>query len=149
MHTFLLDLHSLNRWLILIAGVYALVINSRGMIKRQTWQEADRRPGMIFVILLDVQLLLGLLLYVIFSPITTQGFTAALSNPANRFFIMEHSTMMILAVIVAHVGSVLVKKAPPSGKYKRAFIFYGLSFLFILAAIPWPFITSYGRPWFF
>jgi len=149
MHPFLLDLHSINRWLALASGLYALFVAARGWFGNRSWTESDRRPGLIFTILIDIQLILGLLLYVIFSPITTKGFAYVMGNSASRFFVMEHSVMMLLAVILAHTGSVLVKKAQPESKFKRAIIFYGLALLLILIAIPWPFMPGYGRPWLF
>ena len=149
MHTFLMDIHSLNRWLVLIAALYALFVYGRGWFGRRSWTEQARRPGVIFTILLDTQVVLGVILYVIFSPITTQGFANVMGNPASRFFIMEHSVMMLLAVIFAHTGGILIKRAKPESKFKRAFLFYGIAFLIILAAIPWPFMPGYGRPWLF
>ena len=149
MHTFFLDLHSINRWLVLIAGFYVLFASARGWFGRRGWAEAASRPGMIFTILIDIQLVLGLILYFVFSPITTKGFAYVMSNPASRFFVMEHSVMMVIALILVHAGSILVKKAKPEAKYKRAVIFYGLALLVILTAIPWPFMPGYGRPLFF
>ena len=58
-----------------------------------------------------------------------------------RFFGLEHAVYMILAVILAHIGSALSKKAADSrGKFVRAAIFYGLALLLVLLGIPW------GRP---
>jgi hypothetical protein len=53
---------------------------------------------------------------------------------------------MLVAIIVAHIGRVLVRRAPAAPqKHRRAAIWFGLSLLIILIAIPWPFL-SYGRP---
>ncbi len=146
MHTILLDLHSINRWLVLIAGCYAIFIYARGCFGRHAWTEAARRPGVVFAMLFDIQLVLGLILYFVFSPITTKGFAYVMENPASRFFVMEHSVMMLLALIFIHAGGSMIKKAKPDAKYKRAVIFYGIALLIILIAIPWPFMPGYGRP---
>lgn len=101
----------------------------------------DNRWGLGFTVSLDVQVLLGLLLYFVFSPITTAAFSdfgAAMANSAVRFFLVEHSLIMIVALILAHVGRALAKKADTDvGKHKRAAIFYTLAMLSILAVIPW------------
>jgi len=70
--------------------------------------------GLFFMITLDLQLLLGLVLYFVLSPFTTQAlndFGAAMRNAPLRFFAVEHVTLMLAAVILVHVGRVLARKA--------------------------------------
>ncbi len=149
LHTILVDLHSINRWIVLLFGLITLVSAGRGWLAKHTWQQSDQRYPKLFIIFLDIQLLLGLLLYFVFSPITTNGFEYVFGNPASRFFLLEHSIMMLLAVIIAHIGTSRVRKAKAENKFKRAFVFYGFSLLLILVSIPWPFMPGYGRPWLF
>ena len=96
-------------------------------------------------------MLLGLLLYVVLSPTTAairQDFGAAMSDPVARFWAVEHLTLMLAAVIVAHVGRVLARKArSPHAKRIRMLACYTLATLAIVAAIPWPGIRA-GRPLF-
>jgi hypothetical protein len=98
----------------------------------------------------DVQLLLGLLLYFVFSPLTTvalKDFGAAMSNPVQRFFAVDHVVAMVIAVVLAHVGRALSRRAADAqGKHRLAAILYGLAVLAIVLAIPWPFETGVGRP---
>jgi len=55
-----------------------------------------------------------------------------------RFFGVEHVFYMVLAVVFAHLGSILSRKAPESkAKFQRAAIFFGLSLLLMLLGIPW------------
>ena len=145
LHSILVDLHSINRWIILILGLYILFISARGWFGQRVWNENAGKFSRYFLIALDVQLLLGLTLYVVF--VTKQGgFEYVFGNPASRFFLMEHSVMMALAIIVAHAGSHLIKMAWPDDKFKRMFIFYGAAALLILVSIPWPFMPGFGRP---
>jgi len=61
-----------------------------------------------------------------------------MGNDVLRFFAVEHIFGMVVAVIVAHVGRVLSKKAAgPRKKYRAAAIWYTFSVLVILAMIPW------------
>jgi hypothetical protein len=54
------------------------------------------------------------------------------------FFAIEHPLAMILAVVFAHLGSALSKKAPDSaGKYRQAAIWYTLSVLLLIIGMPW------------
>jgi hypothetical protein len=63
---------------------------------------------------------------------------AAMKVHELRFFAVEHTAYMLFAVILAHVGAALSRKARADlSKYRGAAICYSLSFLFILAGIPW------------
>lgn len=153
MYNFVLLLHSLARWAIVILGLVAIVRALLGAGGGKRWASLDDRLGMGFTSVLDLNLLLGLLLYFVFSPITTaamKDFGAAMSQSGVRFFAVEHILLMIVAVIVAHIGRARAKKAAAdAGKYRATLIFFGIAMLVILAAIPWPFLAAgSGRGWF-
>ena len=110
MYSTVLLLHSWVRWLALIAGVGA-TFSALG--KGDARLQGAERWGRIFIIALDLQLLLGLILYGVLSPYTAaamRDFGAAMRDPALRFWAVEHLTMMLSAVILAHVGRVLARK---------------------------------------
>jgi hypothetical protein len=146
----ILLLHSWLRWPALIAGIVAIAaaFASRPIGAEKT---AADRVGGIFVGLLDLQMLLGLLLYVVLSPTIAairQDFGAAMRDPVARFWAVEHISLMVVAVIVAHVGRVLVRKArTPGAKRTRMIITYTVATVAIVAAIPWPGFRA-GRPLF-
>ena len=71
MYAFILTLHSLVRWIIVIAALAAVIRGLSGLSGRQAWSALDQRLGVIFTSAMDTQLLLGLLLYFFLSPITT------------------------------------------------------------------------------
>ena len=63
-----------------------------------------------------------------------------------RFFWVEHPTGMMLATILITLGRGQVKKQITDPlKYKRAFWFFLLALLIILATIPWPGREIVGR----
>jgi phosphatidylserine synthase len=103
------------------------------------------------MIALDVQLLLGFGLYAGPSPATAAAFAnvgAAMKDPTLRFWLVEHTSLMILAVVFGHVGNIRVRKlAEDAAKHRAAAIFFGLSVLCIALAMPWPFRAAIGRPW--
>lgn len=140
MYAIVLTIHSLLRWAVLAAGLAAVV---RGGAK-------DESAGKWFTILLDVQMLLGLLLYFVLSPFTRAAlgdFGAAMGNSQLRFFAVEHVFGMVIALALAHIGRAKVRKAPADRKAKLAMIFYGLALVAIVASIPWPGMPA-GRPLF-
>src|SRR5688572_10875616 len=114
MYEIVLVVHSWMRWLVLAAALVVLVRSIRGLVRRAPWDPIDARASRAFVGLVDLQLLIGLVLYVALSPIVRLAISdlgAAMASPALRFFTIEHATAMLPAVIAAHVGSVRAKKA--------------------------------------
>ena len=58
--------------------------------------------GLLFMVALDVQMLLGLLLYLVLSPLTTEltrNMGAAMGDPALRFWAVDHAATMFVAVL--------------------------------------------------
>ena len=144
MYEIILAIHNLIRWVALILLIVTTVSAFIGWLGKREWAERDRKFGVFTTIALDTQLLLGLILYFFLSPLTRtalQDFGAAMGVADLRFFGLEHVVYMILALVLAHIGSALSKKAPDSkGKFRRAAIFFGLALLLVLLGIPW------GRP---
>src|SRR5882762_5714974 len=130
MYTLVLLVHSWLRWVALAAGVAAIGTSFSDRGDAKTGGAAERW-GLIFMIVLDLQMLLGLLLYLVLSPFTTEAmrdFGAAMRSPGLRFFAVEHLVMMFAAVILAHVGRVLARKATtPEAKRTRRLICYGIA----------------------
>jgi hypothetical protein len=150
MYNFILAVHNILRWVVLILAVLALVRSYSGWFGRREWTETDRKVGTFFGVSLDVQLLLGLVLYFALSPITQaalQDFGAAMRNDVARFFALEHFLYMVLAVVFAHVGSVTARRATEDvNKHRRAAIWFSLSVLALLLGMPWfrPLLPAFG-----
>jgi hypothetical protein len=149
MYTAVLTIHSWLRWAAILTGVGATLAALRNPSSADD-SVADRW-GLFMMMALDTQMLLGLILYFALSPFTTQAmqdFGAAMKTPQLRFWAVEHVTTMMVAVILAHVGRVLARKATtPASKRTRRLICFGLSTLLMLAGTPWPGTTN-GRPLF-
>lgn len=149
MYTTVLAIHSWVRWIAITAGVGATFAALRN--KAQTDDSVADRWGLVMMMTLDIQMLLGLLLYLVLSPFTTkamQDLAAAMRTPQLRFWAVEHISTMLLAVILAHVGRVLARKAKtPSARRTRTLVCFGLATLLIMLGTPWP-GTANGRPLF-
>jgi uncharacterized membrane protein len=145
MYPIVLALHNIVRWLVLILGVVAVLRAFVGWFGKREWTEIDRKIGSYVSITIDIQILLGLILYFI-SPLTKlalSNFGTAMQVVELRFFTLEHVFYMLLALLFAHLGSILPKRAAEAiAKHKWAAIFFSLTVLFILLGIPW------GRPLF-
>ena len=141
MYPLVLSLHNIVRWIVLILGIFAFIRASIGWLGKRDWAETDRKIGSFFTISIDIQLLLGLALFLFFSPITRaafQDFGAVMKVEDLRFFTIEHTFFMILAIVFAHIGNAMTKKdIADVSKFKRAALFYGLALLVILLGMPW------------
>lgn len=141
MYSTILMAHSWVRWAVVLAGAYALIRGLAGWSRRRGWFPGDDRAGLLFTIALDLQLLLGVLLYSI-SPFTTaafEGFGAAMRVPALRYWAVEHPFGMLIGLVLVHVGRVRIRKAADvASKHRRAVIFFGLALAIIVFSIPWP-----------
>lgn len=141
MYSVVLALHNIIRWVALILAIVAVVRSFLGWFGRREWSARDRKLGAYFGMAMDVQMLLGLLLYFVLSPMMRSAladFGSAMSVSDVRFFAMEHALSMFLAVVFAHMGSVFARKAESSpAKFQRAAIFYALALLLIFMAMPW------------
>jgi hypothetical protein len=100
MYSAVLIAHSWIRWIAILLGVVTTIA---AIANRGSSSAADRW-GLIFMMVLDIQMLLGLLLYLVLSPFTAEAlknFGAAMRNPALRFWAVEHTSLMVAAVILA------------------------------------------------
>jgi hypothetical protein len=150
MYGVVLALHNIIRWVALVFGIAAAVLAWVGWLRKRDWQPSDRKLGSYFAMSVDIQFLLGLLLFFFFSPLTRtalQDFGTAMSVANLRFFVLEHPFYMILALVFAHLGSILPRRVDQStSKYRRAAIWFTLAVLMILLGMPWarPFIPWSG-----
>lgn len=149
MYTIALILHSWIRWFALVTVFGVVLAAIRGKV--EGGQSVADRWGVFAIMALDLQMLLGLLLYLVVSPNMAEiraHFGEAMRNPQLRFWAVEHLTAMIVAVAIAHVGRVLARKAKtPASKRRRLLVCFGIALLAMLLGTPWPGMPA-GRPLF-
>lgn len=151
LYNFTLLLHSWNRWIILIAGLLTIIFAIGGMLNKSDYKKNDRLISLIFISSLHLQLLIGILLYFVLSPITLQAlsdFGAAMKENTIRYWAVEHSLVNLMAIAIAQVGSILVKrKLTNRAKFKSTLIWNIIALVLILAMIPMG-MMGVDRPWF-
>lgn len=119
----ILGFHGLFRWILLAAALGAIVIAFSGWSGRKPASPNLFRLGLVFVLAMDLELITGLLLYFGASPNLRSAFIA-------------HGVIMFLAVLFAHVGAALTRKAPTDVlRYRGPAIAWTLSLLVMLAGI--------------
>ena len=150
MFSILLTLHSLVRWLVLISLLFAIYRGFRGWRSGSTFSAFDNSVRHWTATIAHIQLILGLWLYFI-SPLTDyflHHFREAVHERTLRFFGMEHSLMMFVAITVITIGSAKARRKPTDiEKYKTIALWYTAGLLLIITSVPWAFSPLVSRPW--
>ena len=137
------------RWVVIATCLWSIL--RAAMAGGRPWTPADARASRLFMITLDIQMLLGVLLYLVLSPFTRQAMSdmgTAMKVSALRFFVVEHLFGMLVAVALTHVGIAKIRRASGDARrHRTALIFFSLALLAIFASIPWPGMPA-GRPLF-
>lgn len=144
MYNFLVSTHSVLRWILVISLLVTIVYALYARSKNQAF-ENTRILGLVSMNLLNLQFLLGLVLYFISPKVIFSGL--AMKAPLTRFFLVEHATGMIIAIALISIGYSASKKASTEvKKFNKILVFYIIGFLIMLASVPWPFYNL-GTDW--
>jgi hypothetical protein len=107
--------HSGWRYIVLIMLAVTIVKMLIGMFSKGTWSSLDEWLNRLTPITIDIQFLLGAILWIM-----QQRW-----NGADPMASWEHPVTMIIAVALAHMTSTRIKKAPTdAAKYQTGFIGY-------------------------
>ncbi len=142
MYSALLHFHSGLRWIVLLLIIINVFNALKGYAGNKAVGAMDKKLSLFALIFTHTQVLVGLGLYAI-SP-KVQFSSATMGNSQLRFFTMEHTVMMLIAVILITIGHGAIKR----GSFKKEFWYYFIALVIILAAIPWPFRAMLGSGWF-
>ena len=140
MYSALVHSHSGLRWILLILLIMTIFSVFGKRSGKSPFTDGDRKLSLFTMIAAHLQAVLGLGLYFMSKKVEFSGNT--MSNPVFRFFTMEHTLMMLIAIILITIGYGHAKKANAKG----VFMYYLIALVLILAAIPWPF-RALGAGW--
>lgn len=116
---FVLTLHSINRWIIVVVAVIGLIKFLIDWLRSSTYQPVDRGLMAAYTGLLDLQLLMGIILLI------DRGFAL---RP------LEHAMTMLVAIILAHLSRVWRDK-PDQVKFRNNFLAILVGILLIIAGV--------------
>lgn len=137
--------HSGLRWLVLISLVLAIVNAITKSSGSKPFTNKDKKIALFALIFTHLQLVLGLILYFISPKVVFES--GAMKDDVLRFFLVEHISLMIVAIALITIGYSKSKRALSDRKrFRHILIFYAIGLILILAGIPWPF-QNYGAGW--
>ena len=116
--------HGTFRWFVLAFALVAIVVAFSGWGGRKPVSRYLFPFGLSYVLAMDLELITGVLLYL-----------GASQNLRGAFTL--HGVVMLLAVVCAHIGGALTRKAPTDAmKHRGSAIAWVISLILIFAAIP-------------
>ena len=129
----MLHAHSGFRWLVIIFLVIAIIKSFIGWFGKKEYDKSDNLIALILLSVTHLQLIFGVIMYFVSPKIVGMG--EAMKDATLRFWVVEHASIMLIAIVAITLGRVLSKKAATSElKFKKGAIFYTIAFVFILWA---------------
>ena len=130
----LVTLHSLNRFVLLILLLVVIVKSLIGWLNKSPFEKADDTLSLFLFISTHTQLLLGLILFFVSPIVIFSG--ASMKDSVARYWLVEHSTGMLIAIVIISMARIQSKKlADSSAKFKKLFTFNIAALAIILANI--------------
>lgn len=141
-YNILFQAHSGFRYIVILLVIIALMKSLTGWLGQKSYTERNRKINLFAMISAHIQLLLGIILY-FFSPLVKiDDISSTMKNDISRYWTIEHSVMMLIAVALFTIGYSLSKKAAVAiRKHRSIAIFYGLGIIVVIVAI-----LQSGRP---
>jgi len=150
MYPVILAVHFFFRWAVVLSLVFATYRAYIGWFSGKTFTKTDNLVRHITATIAHIQLVFGLWLYFI-SPLISYflyNYHEAVHDRQIRFFGMEHSIMMLIAITIVTIGSAMAKrKTNAKEKFKTMAIWYSIALIIILLSVPWPFSPMVQRPY--
>jgi hypothetical protein len=150
MYANVLLIHNWLRWFTLVMCIGAVFYAARpvrsdsGDLPGKTWD-------VYLMLAVDLQMLTGLVLYFGLSSFTKaamENMSGAWQDPSVRYWAILHAGAMFASLFTVRMARVLALNAPtPQLAQRRRLVWFIISTIVILIAIPWPGLAN-GRPLF-
>jgi hypothetical protein len=124
----------LNRFLLLALLLVVIFKTLIGWLNKSEYTNADDKLSLGLFISTHTQLLLGLILYFTSPTVIFSG--ASMKEPVARYWLVEHITGMLIAIVLITMARITAKKlSDGTAKHKRLFVFNTIALVIILAII--------------
>ena len=140
METIELIIHSILRWVILITLFIHLYCIYSGYFRNKEFSKFNKIFSHLTVGFVHLQFVVGLYVYYTSEKINIflENVKESMSIYELRFFAVEHSSIMLLAIILITIGSFKSKRIEDDRtKYKIQMKYFTIGLILILASIPW------------
>ncbi|MYC97147.1 MAG: hypothetical protein F4X14_19500 [Caldilineaceae bacterium SB0661_bin_32] len=124
MYYFMIQAHSGWQYLASLALVVAVAVYVVNWLRGQMWSALYRRIGLYAIIVIDIQLLLGLILWGVGASMGIVG--------ANAIRTVEHPFTMLLAIVLLHAGWVWTKRSDETVRMRNGAVTFLVAGLLVL-----------------
>ncbi|WP_375238130.1 hypothetical protein [Aurantibacter sp.] len=121
--------------LVLVLAAFNAIFKTIG---KKEYEPRDFRVSLFTLIVSHIQLLMGIVLWVVADYFSEMSMGEIMKNSVMRSNVVEHPIAMVLAVVFITMGySKHKKQLTSAGKLKKIAIFYSIALLLVCAKIPW------------
>jgi hypothetical protein len=118
--------------------VAATVNSIIGVITKKEFGAKDFRVALFALIVTHIQLLIGIVLFVIANNFGDVEMGEIMKNSALRLRNVEHPLLMVIAIMLLTIGySKHKNKRTSASKFRLLAVTYSLALIAMLAMIPW------------
>lgn len=117
----LMTIHGELRWLVVLAAIIVIIKFLIGWLGKREYAPLDQKLLLVFTILLDINVLLGLIILF---------FGGGFTGPR-----LEHATTMILAVIAAHMTAIWRRSTDSSLKFRNQLLMVVLAVILVIFGV--------------
>jgi hypothetical protein len=127
MYNFFTEAHGGWYYLASLALVVAVATFLVNWLRGREWSRLEQRVGLYAIIVVDIQLLLGLILWGVGASLGIIGANAART--------IEHPFTMLLAIVLLHVGWVWTKRSDETVRLRNGALTFVVAGLLVLAGL--------------
>ena len=117
----LMTIHGELRWLVVLAAIIVIIKFLIGWLGKREYASLDQKLLLAFTILLDINVLLGLIILF---------FGGGFTGPR-----LEHATTMILAAIAAHMTAIWRRSTNSSLKFRNQLLMVVLAVILVIFGV--------------
>ncbi len=126
--------HSIVRYFLLIIILFVILRSLMGWLNKSAYSKVDDQLSLGLFIFTHTQLLLGIILFFVSPIVIFSG--ASMKDPTARYWLVEHNTGMIIAIVLISIARISSKKMTEAvAKHRRMFIFNFIALLIIVLMI--------------
>jgi len=126
--------HSIVRYFLLIIILFVILRSLMGWLNKSAYSKMDDQLSLGLFIFTHTQLLLGIILFFVSPIVIFSG--ASMKDPTARYWLVEHNTGMIIAIVLISIARISSKKMTEAvAKHRRMFIFNFIALLIIVLMI--------------
>ena len=127
MYNFFTEAHGGWYYLASLALIVAVATFLVNWLRGREWSRLEQRIGLYAIIVVDIQLLLGLILWGVGASLGIIGANAART--------IEHPFTMLLAIVLLHVGWVWTKRSDETVRLRNGALTFVVAGLLVLAGL--------------